>query len=137
MVFALLLYGDMVTEDEYNKRLNKLFLDHIEDQDLLYLEWETDVKKAITYISAHIDYNVFDYEQFGRNLMDRLSVYYRNCSDIKRFADRAYGLWEVLPEVMQDREPFFTLCYADDPLSWGEEEQTRNIYEKMLNYYKD
>ena len=29
------------------------------------------------------------------------------------------------------------LCYVDAPLSWGHEEQTRNIYEKMLNYYKD
>ena len=35
-------------------------------------------KKAITDIRTHIGYNAFDYEQFGRNLMNRLFVYYRN-----------------------------------------------------------
>lgn len=137
LVFALLLYEDMVTEDEYNKRLNKLFLDNPEDDGLLYLEWETDIKKAVTYIRTHIDYDVLDYGQFGRNLMDKLSECYKNCSDIKSFAGQMYNLWETLPGVIQDREPFFTLCYADDPLSWGDEEQTRNIYENMLDYYKD
>ena len=48
-----------------------------------------------------------------------------------------YSLWESLPGNIQNIEPFFTLSYADDPLSWGDEEQTRNIYEYMLNYYKD
>lgn len=27
-------------------------------------------------------------------------------------------------------------CYADEPLSWGDEER-RNIYEHMLSYYTD
>lgn len=137
LVFALLLYEDMVTEYEYTKRLDKLFLDNPEDDDLLYLEWETDIKKAIAYIKTHIDYNAFNYEQFGKNLMNKLIVCYKNCSDIKSFANRMYHLWETLPGIIQDKEPFFTLCYADDPLSSGDEKQTRNIYEKMLNYYKD
>ncbi|MCI8805422.1 MAG: hypothetical protein HFE59_05920 [Clostridiales bacterium] len=137
LVFAFLLYEEMVTKDKYNKRLDELFLDNPENDDLLYLEWETDIKKSIAYIRTHIDYDVFDYEQFGRILMSKLKVYYKNCSDIKSFANRMYNLWESLPGNIQDKEPFFTLCYADDPLSWGNEEQTRNIYEYMLNYYKD
>lgn len=48
-----------------------------------------------------------------------------------------YSLWENLPGNIQDIEPFWTLSYADDSLSWGDEEQTRNIYEHILNYYKD
>ena len=137
LVFAILLYQEMVTIDEYDRRLNELFLDDPENDDLLYLEWETDIKKAIVYIRTHIDYNTLNCEQFGRILVSKLKVIYEQCSDIRNFAGQMYCLWESLPGNIQDREPFFTLCYADDPLSWGDEEQTRKIYENMLNYYKD
>ena len=46
-----------------------------------------------------------------------------------------YLLWKSLPGEIQDKQPFFTLSYADDPLSWEDEKQTRFIYENMLNYY--
>ncbi len=32
---------------------------------------------------------------------------------------------------------FWTLSYADDPLSWGDEKQTSYTYERMLSYYRD
>lgn len=137
LVYAILLCEKLVTENEYNKRLDELFLSSPENDDLLYLEWETDIKKAIIYVRTHIDYNHLDLEQFGRILMGKLKAAYVNCSDIKRFASRMYSLWESLPGNIQNIEPFWTLCYADDPLSWGDEEQTRDIYEHMLNYYKD
>ena len=137
LVYIILLYEKLVTEDEYNKRLDELFLNIPENDDLLYLEWETDIKKAIIYVRTHIDYNHLDTEQFGRILMSRLKAVYVNCPDIKRFEGRMYSLWESLPGNIQNIEPFWTLSYADDPLSWGDEEQTRNIYEHMLNYYKD
>ncbi len=137
LVFAFLLYVNIVTKDEYHKKLHELFLMNLEKDDLLYLEWETDMKKSIAYIRTHVDYEAFDYEQFGRMLMAKLKVYYNNCSDIRNFAERMYLLWEVLPGNIQDKEPFCMLCYADDPLSWGDEKQTRNIYEYMLNYYKN
>lgn len=137
LVFAFLLCEEIVTKDEYDKRLDELFLDNVENEDLLYLEWETDIKKSIIYIRTYIDYNALDYDLFGRILMRKLKVYYKSCSDIKSFADQMFNLWEALPGDIQDREPFFTLCYADEPLSWGDEEQTRTIYEDMLNYYKD
>lgn len=137
LVFAILLYEELVTKNEYSERLDELFLAHPENDDLLYLEWETDINKSIIYIRTHIDYNTLDYELFGKILMNKLKVCYNNSSDLKSFADRMYGLWESLPGTIQDREPFFTLCYADDPLSWGDEQQTKNIYENMLNYYED
>ena len=104
---------------------------------LLYLEWETDIKKAVIYIRTHIDYNSLDYNRFGKILMGKLKAVYENCSDIKYFASRMFGLWENLPGNIQDIEPFWILSYADDPLSWGDEEQTRDIYEYMLDYYGD
>ena len=137
LVYAILLYEGFVTENEYSKRLDELFLNDSENDDLLYLEWETDIKKAIIYIRTHIDYNHLELERFGRILMSKLKVVYINCSDIKYYASRMYSLWKSLPGNIQDTEPFWMLCYGDDPLSWGDEEQTRNIYEHMLDYYED
>ncbi len=137
LVYAILLYEGFVTENEYSKRLDELFLNDSENDDLLYLEWETDIKKAIIYIRTHIDYNHLELERFGRILMSKLKVVYINCSDIKYYASRMYSLWKSLPRNIQDTEPFWMLCYGDDPLSWGDEEQTRNIYEHMLDYYED
>ncbi len=137
LVYAILLDEELVTENEYNKRLDESFLNNPENDDLLCLEWETDIKKAIIYVKTHIDYKNFDLERFGRILMSKLKMVYVNCSDIKCFASRMYSLWETLPGNIQDIEPFWTLCYADDPLSWGDEKQTRNIYEHMLSYYRD
>lgn len=137
LVYAILLYEELVTENEYNERLDELFLNNPENDVFLYLEWETDIKKAIDYVRTHIEYENLDFERFGRILMSKLKMAYINCLDIKCFARRMYNLWESLPGNIQDIEPFWTLCYADDPLSWGDEEQTRNIYERMLSYYKD
>ena len=141
LVYALLLYQELVTETEYNKRLDEMFLNTPENNDLfndlLYLEYETDIKKAIVYVRTHINYNNMDINLFGKILMSKLKEVYKNYSDIREFAYRMYSLWEALPGNLQDIEPFWTLRYADDPLSWGDEGQTRNIYESMLCYYED
>ena len=135
LVYAILLSEELVTENEYNKRLDELFLNDPENDDLLYLEWETDIKKAIVYARTQIDHKSLDYIRFGKILMSKLKAFYENCPDIKYFASRMYNLWESLPGSIQNIEPFWALSYADDPLSWGDEEQIRNIYEHMLNYY--
>lgn len=141
LVYALLLCQKLVTETEYNKRLDEMFLNTPENNDLfndlLNLEYETDIKKAIVYIRTHINYNNMDIDLFGKILMSKLKEVYKNCSDIREFAYRMYSLWESLPGNLQNIEPFCTLSYADDPLSWGDEEQTRNIYERMLCCYGD
>ena len=91
-VYAILLYEGFVTEHEYNKRLDELFLSDPENDDLLYLEWETNIKKAIIYIKTNVDYKKLDLEQFGRILMSKLKRVYVNCSDIRYFASRMYSL---------------------------------------------
>lgn len=137
LVYAILLNEDLATESEYGKRLDELFLTDPENDDLLYLEWETDIKKAIIYVRTHMDYNNLDPDRFGRILMGKLKAVYVNCPDIKCFADRMYRLWKILPGNIRNIEPFWALCYADDPLSWGDEEQTRSIYEGVWDYYTD
>ncbi len=137
LVCAILLSEGFVAEDEYHKRLDELFLRIPENDDLLYLEWETDINKAVIYVRTHFDYtdSGSDPERFGRILMDRLKEVYENSPDIQYFAGRMYSLWQSLPVNIRKMEPFLTLCHADDPLSWGDEEQSRNMYERMLNYY--
>lgn len=76
LVYALLLYENIVPEEEYFKRLDELFLENPENDDLLYLEWETQVEKAIAYIGAHVHYKSFDYELFGSIMMEKIKVYY-------------------------------------------------------------
>lgn len=137
LTYAILLSEELGSESEYYKRLDELFLGNSESDDLLYLEWETDIKKAVIYMKTHIDYNNFDFNRFGKILMSKLEAIYTNCTDIKVFAKRMHSLWESLPENIQNIEPLQALCYADDSLSRGDEDQTKNIYEYVLNYYKD
>ena len=136
LIYAILLSEELIQESEYNNLLDKLFLSDPENDDLLYLEWETDIKKALVYIMTHIDYNNFDFNQFGKILMCKLKVIYTNCTNFKLCSNRMYNLWLSLPENIQNIEPFQLLCYADDSLSWGDEYQARNIYEYMLKYYE-
>jgi len=142
LVYAILLYEELVTESAYIERLDELFLSTPENDTLLYntlldLECEPNIKKAVIYVRTHFDSRNFNHKQFGKILMSKLKKLYVNCSDIKCFASRMFRLWESLPGNLQNMEPFWTLSYADEPLSWGDEEQTRNLYEHMLNYYRD
>ena len=43
LAYAILLYEDIVTEEEYQKRLDALFLEHPDDRMPLDLECETDI----------------------------------------------------------------------------------------------
>ena len=55
--------------------------------------------------------------------------------DIALFAKKMYSLWNKLPRDIGQKEPFLTLCYADDCLSYHDEEQCRKLYEKAMCYY--
>lgn len=54
LVYIILLSEGLVTENKYNKRLDRLFMSTLENDDLLYLEWETDISKVIVYVKTHI-----------------------------------------------------------------------------------
>lgn len=138
LVYAILFYEEIiVTEALYREKLDFLFLKNPDHELLLTLEWETDITKAIRRLRTSFDDQTLNQARFGAVLMEKLREYYDSCPDLKRFANHMYRLWEILPGQIQDKEPFWTLCYADDPLSWGDEKQTRLLYEKMLHYYEN
>ena len=81
-----------------------------------------------------MDRSEFDTECFGKILMRSLLRIYESI-DIALFAKKMYSLWNKLPRDIGQKEPFLTLCYADDCLSYHDEEQCRKLYEKAMCYY--
>ena len=136
LAYAYLWCEGFDLAEEYEEKLHELFLkDTAYSEDLLTLEGLCGkVKESVSYIRTHINHSCLDREKFGKTLMDLLKPFYQNV-DIEQFGQRMYFLWEDLPRNLQEEEPFSVMCYADDPLSWGDEKQTRELYEKMLNYY--
>lgn len=135
LAYAILMYEEIISKEIYTSRLDELFLENPTDKILLELECDSNIQNAIIFIRTNVDYNNLDAAKFGKVLMNLLKEYYSKCEDIKTFADKMYSLWESFPGNIQDIEPFCTLSYADDPLSWGDEERTRELYEKALRYY--
>ncbi|MCI8408674.1 MAG: hypothetical protein HFJ09_05305 [Lachnospiraceae bacterium] len=129
--YAILFDEGLISKDDYQHKLDKLFLENPFDDVLLDLEYMQNIQEHIPYIRANFNYNNFNHNVFGRTLMEKLKEYYENV-EIHTFADRMWLLWESLPGNIQDEEPFHTLSYADD---WGDEVQAKEIYENMLNYY--
>lgn len=136
MVDALLLSQKIIPEEIYQQRLHALFSADPENEILLALEWEMDFKQAIALLRISLEASAFDCERFGRLLMQQLKKFYMDCSDITAFTAPMYDLWRTLPWFLQDKQPFWALSYLDEPLSWGDEKQTRQICREMLNYYQ-
>ncbi len=136
LVCVLLLCEGFNFEEEYQKTLDKLFMLNPENEVLLNLEFmSNDIKGSCLYLKAHFNYTEFNADKFGQFLMQKLAVLYEQ-DKLRHFAAKMYSLWQNLPDNISCEEPFWTLCYADDPLSWGDERQCRELYEEMLNYYK-
>ncbi len=135
LAYAYLLSEDLIAFDVYENKLNEMFVKDIKNEDLIELEYLCgSAKNTVVYIRTHINYNSMDINKFGRQLFELLKPIYKTM-DIEPFANAMYSLWKELADNLQNIEPFWTLSYADDPLSWGDEEQTRRMYEEMLVYY--
>lgn len=126
-----------MSKNDYNNILDTLFLATPEDALLLDLEYvSSGIDKTIFIIQSYCSEHRIDDAVFRRYLMNGLKkAYYESSMDINDFASKAYALWQILPDTMQLDKPFHTMCYADEPLSWGDENQTRELYEKMLSFY--
>ena len=149
-VYAVFSNNGFDVEDEYNKLLDTLFLENPENED--YLELETfsgNMRKSVPYIFTHSDTKSFDIEKFGKVFVDLFHRYYEsvinefcNCRNkseqfaLEEFAELSYDIWNFLPEHIQMKEPFDILLYADEPLSYGNIEQSKELYQRIFDYYK-
>ena len=132
-VYALLYSEGFDMWAMYSNTLDKLFIENPEDENYLSLEGMAP-KEAVLHTIAIMHRNTFDTGYFGKILMESLRQIYENIR-LETFAKKVYSLWNKLPGFVDKEEPFFTLCYADDCLSYGDEYQCRQLYEKAMNYY--
>ena len=137
LAYAFLLDAGIVPRSDYGEYLDSVFIETPDNEMLLELEWcVSDIQKSISIIRQQCYENSIDYDIFGRFLFSKLEeAYFLNGMDIEIFGEKSYAIWQHLPEEIHHSEPFWTLCYADDPLSWGDEKQTREIYEKAFRFY--
>ncbi len=132
-VYALLCSEGVDMWAMYSQALDKLFIENPEKEDYLSLE-EMAPKEAVLHSIAVMHRTEFDSECFGKVLMRSLKQVYENTA-LEIFAGKVYSLWGKLPGIIAEEEPFFTLSYADDCLSYGDEDQCRQLYEKAMHYY--
>ena len=141
LVQALLWKFGFVSDIRYSEILDKMFLENPESIFLLDLEECSSNCDATYEIISHFgvyEYNQFDVKRFGQDLFSGLeTVYSEGLLAIKDFGEMCYTLWNSLPGQVREIEPFFTLCYADDCLSYGDEAQTRMLYERAFEYYDE
>lgn len=134
-VYSLLYCIVYEKYDEYREVLDNLFLCNPEDDVLLDLEGR-DYKDAMLHLCQLMNELSFDTIEFGKQLMSKLKPIYEE-SDIVVFGKKMFDLWNQLPDKIGCEEPFHTLNYADDCLSYGDEIQCCELYEYTLNYYED
>lgn len=134
-VYALLYSIGYSRYDEYQLVLDKLFLNDPVNEELLNLEGMK-CKDAMLHLFSLMQASTIDQDKFGPLLMSILKSVYQE-SDIRDFGRKMYKLWQMLPSSMNEKEPFFTFCYADDCLSYDDEQQCRALYENAFNYYEN
>lgn len=139
LCYALLLKNDLITFDKYEEYLNNAFLEEPDNSLLLELEFLTsDLCATINLIIGECYINGIDIDLFGKVLLEELkNTYYLKTVSIEEFGKRAYLLWNDIPYSIGKEEPFHTLSYANDPLSWGDINQTYKIYEDLFEYYTE
>ena len=133
--YAIMLKNGLISKTAVSDRIDELFMENPTNEILLELEWEQRAKHMIAIIEHFVDYRKFNTTAFGQTLIRLMEDAYSGCNDLKWFASRAYSVWSDIPYHIQELEPFYIFCYADDPLSYGDEEQTRQIYESMFDHY--
>ena len=119
---------------EYSEALEELLAKHPESRFLKQLEAVSGAKESADEILAENDSPVVAPDDFGRDFIKLIQGIYEE-TELSTFADIMYRLWGTLPDGIKNTEPFITLCYADDPLSCGEEARTRRIYRNLFQYY--
>ena len=137
---SLLWKMELSNGEDYNTTLDKMFLENSNNDLLLELEsCSSDSDATFDILQRYWKYKCGDFsvDDFGKCLLEDLkTVYFSNAFIIAEFGKRCYQLWQQLPSEMHTKEPFHTLSYANEPLSWNDEEQTRKLYEDLFDFYK-
>lgn len=136
---CLWIYG-FVTEKDYLAELDRLFLENPDDDFLLELE-NLGGDYAAAWARLRSLLPTANIDKFGKVLFLWLEKYFHaEKITLHKFCIRCYGLWcllyNILPAEIVYGDPFVDLCYADEPLCWGDEKQSRELFQAMFDYYK-
>lgn len=127
-------------KDDYAEELDRLFLENPGDDLLLELENLGD-DRAAAWARLGWSADRLNIDLFGKELFAALEKSYNeNKISLAEFGERCYDLWCALPYrpyKYESTEPFNTLTYAGDPLSYGDERQSRELYQYAFDYYKE
>lgn len=135
----LLWYVGFRSSEPYNELLDAYFMRDAENGILLELEGcSSDLGDSLGRFKRYWEHECphFDSVAFGARLFGGLRDAYDRLA-LTEFARLGYALYRVLPDDIAQAEPFHSLCYADDPLDWGDEAQTRRIYETAFAFYRN
>lgn len=139
-IYALLFQYGLTDREEYLQRLDSIFLIKDFDDCLLELEFCTnDSKKSLSLLLSYWEQAIrpLHLEKFGKPLLEGLeNAYHQNMFPFREFSSRVYGIWQMLPQDISMKEPFWTLSYIDDCLSWGDEAQARELYQNIFWFYR-
>ncbi len=128
------------TKDDYSAELDSLFLENPDDDFLLELEGLGDDRAAARALISPFVETEMDVDKFGKELFCGLEKFYsENCTSqayLATFGKMCYTMWQSFPASIDTKDPFLILCCADDPLSWGDEKQSRELYQKAFEHYK-
>lgn len=125
--------------EEYQRLLDETFLKDEGSEFLQELEWcSSSIDKTNDSFNHYWTYeNFINKEIFSKFLILYLKdIYYSNSLNIADFGKSCYFLWKDLPNTIYKEKPLWILSYADDPLSWGDENEARRIYEELFSYYE-
>jgi len=137
LAYIILIDLNLTTITDYRDHLDELFMNNPDDDILLELEWSiSNFDKSKMLIYDYFKNHDINPDIFGSFLMQKLKpIYISYNTDIKAFEYKMLELWHKIPNELIHQEPFWKMSYAGEPLTWGDVEQTREIYEEMLNFY--
>jgi len=139
LAYGILLDVGLLSSEDYNDYLDVMFMEAPDDDLLLELEWcSSHTQKTIGMIYSFCRETPMDHSVFGKTLTSTLKkIYHKNEISIHDFGSKLHAVWQLLPREIDMDDPFHMMSYADEPLSWDDEEQTRDLYETFFNYYSN
>ena len=133
----LLVDAGFIDKSEYIKHLDGLFLETSDDDLLLELERQiSDYQKSKKMIVDYFSENKIDYSIFGKYLLEKLrNRYLLHDLSLELFSSKLLNIWGNLSMDISTKQPFWSMSYIGEPLTWGDVKQTRELCEKMFDYY--
>ena len=133
--YAFMYISGFDVYTDFETELDREFLENPGDPVLLDLECAHGRKDLLLKTIHAFTVNSINIDRLGRVLAELLHKEYRK-TDLVSFGRKTFALWNALPNEIAMTDPFHLLSYADDPLSYGDVQASREIYQKLFAYYQ-